>query len=123
MENKSELVFIDGLNFQSVPPTAPETVRGKLYFQWSKFKEFAEKNVNERGYLNVQMMKSKNTGGIYFILDTFVAIPSKEAQEYNENKYKHPDPNVQSANEKSAERLFNQPLSEEEQFNLSQMSF
>lgn len=108
--------FADGMNFQPVPPTAPETVRGKIYFEWSKFKDFAENNVNQRGYVNVKMMKSKNTGGIYFILDEYQPKEeSAESKTYNDNKYK--------INQDSAAKLFSQPLTEEEEFNLSQIPF
>lgn len=108
--------FADGMNFQPVPATAPETVRGKIYFEWSKFKDFAEKNVNQRGYVNVKMMKSKNTGGIYFILDDYQPKEeSAEAKTYNDNKYK--------INQDAAQKLFNSPLSEQEQEALGNMPF
>jgi hypothetical protein len=123
MEN-TPIQFVDGLNFQPVPPSAPETVRGKIYVDWKKFKAFAEANVNEKGYINIKMMKSMKTQGIYFIKDNYVPkTETQESKEYNDTKYRHPDPNVQLANEKTADKLFSQPLSEEEQFNLSQMPF
>lgn len=123
MENQ-DLVFVDGMNFKEVAPNAPQTVRGKIYFNWSKFKKYAEENVDQKGWLNVKMMKSSKTGNIYFIKDTFVPkIDAQEAIDYNENKYKHSDPNVQLANEKTAEQLFNRPLTDEDQEYLASIPF
>lgn len=122
MENN--IKFVEGMNFRQVPQNAPETVRGSISFKVKDMIQFLIANEDEKGWVNIKMMKSKNTGGIYFILDTYKPrTDSAESKEYNDTKYKHPDPNVQAVNEKSAEKLFNQPLSEEEQFNLSQIPF
>jgi len=126
MENP-EIQFADGMNFKNRHEKAPESVRGSVYFDVKKFKQFLDSNVDEKGYVNVKMMKSMTKGTIYFILDTWKPTKTpeqqQEAKEYNETKYKHPDPNVQLANEKAAQELFNQPLSEEEEFRLSQQPF
>lgn len=123
MENQG-IEFIDGMNWKEVAPNAPQTVRGKIYINWSKFKEYAENNVDAKGWLNVKMMKSARTGNIYFIKDNFVPKTNPEqTEQYNDNKYKHLDPNVQLVNEKTAEKLFNQPLSEDEEYRLSQAPF
>lgn len=123
MENK-EIQFADGMNFNPRHEKAPESVRGTIYFDVKKFKKFLDDNVNEKGFVTTKMMKSMTKGTIYFILDTWKPNqPTAETKEYNDNKYKHPDQNVQLVNEQVVEKLFSQPLSEEEEFRLSQQPF
>ncbi len=138
MEN-TPIQFAEGMGFRARHEKAPETVRGSIYFKWNDFKKFCEENVDNKGFVNVKMMKSMKTQGIYFILDTYKPKTDPEAtKEYNETKYKniddtvsgtmpithrHPDAGVQSANEKTAEELFSRPLSEEEEYNLSTIPF
>ena len=64
-----EMKFADGMTFKEAPETAPESVRGAIYFHADKFIAFLNANKNERGYVNTKMMKSMKTQGIYFILD------------------------------------------------------
>jgi len=64
-----EMKFAGGMTFKEVPETAPETVRGQIFFKADEFIAFLNANKNERGYVNVKMMKSMKTQGIYFILD------------------------------------------------------
>lgn len=114
--DKQEMVFVSGMSFRAVPPTAPETVRGSISFKVNEIIDFLRDNVDQKGWVNIKMMKSKNTGGIYFILDTYKPkTDSAEAKEYNDKKYK--------INQDSATKLFNSPLSEEEQAALEEMPF
>jgi len=71
MEYKDEMIFADGMGFKEVPPNAPEAVRGNVYFNVEKFKAFLDKYKDSRGWVNTKMMKSKEKGTIYFILDTW----------------------------------------------------
>lgn len=122
--DKDPIVFVEGMSFRSVPPTAPETVRGSISFKVKEMMDFLQKNVDGKGWVNIKMMKSKEKGSIYFILDTYKPKTDPVAtQEYNNTKYRHEDPQVQVSNEKSAEQIFNKPLNEDEQFALSQIPF
>lgn len=76
MENQ-EMKFADGMGFKTRHEKAPETVRGTIYFNVSKFTQFLQDNKDDRGWVNTKMMKSKKDGSIYFILDTWK--PNKEA--------------------------------------------
>lgn len=76
-EQKSEMVFCDGMSFKEAHEKAPESVRGSVYFHAGKFIAFLNAHKNERGYVNTKMMKSMRTGSIYFILDTYKADMSK----------------------------------------------
>lgn len=124
MENQ-EIQFADGMNFKNRHDKAPESVRGSIYFETSKFKKFLDANTDSRGYVNVKMMKSMTKGTIYFILDTWKPKSDPQAtQEYNDQKYRIPQhAEKDRVNVEVAEKLFGQPLTEEEQFNLSNVPF
>ncbi len=79
-EYKDPMVFAEGMNFQEVAPNAPETIRGKIWFDVKKFIEFLKANENEKGFVNTKMMKSKKHGGIYFILDTWKPAPKVDPE-------------------------------------------
>ncbi len=123
MENTMK--FANGMNFKPRHPNAPETVRGGIYFKASDFKKFLDENVDDKGFVNTKMMKSKKDGSIYFILDDFKPksqMPKEESEAYH-NRYQHPDPSVQKANEGMNEKLFRTPLSEEDNKFLADMKF
>ncbi len=124
-QEKTAPIFIDGMGYQPVPDTFSEKFRGKIYFDVKKFVAFAQKHQNEKGYLDIYMMKSLEKGSIYFMLNErkpVQAVTPEESSAYH-SRYQHPDPSVQKANEKTAEQLFNKPLTEDEQFNLSSIPF
>lgn len=81
MENteKTPMKFAEGMTFKARHEKAPETVRGAIYFKVAEFTRFLEANKDERGWVHVKMMKSKEKGTIYFILDTW--RPQKELSE------------------------------------------
>lgn len=131
MENnqeREEMIFASGMGFRARHERAPETVRGSIYFKWNDFKKFCEENVDSKGFVNIKMMKSMKTQGIYFILDTYKPKTDPiSTQEYNDTKYQ-PQSSLstnqkEEINNKTAEKLFNQPLTEKEQFNLSDIPF
>lgn len=93
-QNKQPMIFISGMGFKPRAENAPETVRGAIYFKWTEFRKFCDENVDEKGYVNVKMMKSKQKGSIYFILDTYKpkAQLSDEQKQTYENRYTSPSP-------------------------------
>ena len=76
--NKQEMKFANGMTFKARHEKAPETVRGSIYFKASDFTQFLEENKDEKGWVHVKMMKSKDKGTIYFILDTWKPTPIKD---------------------------------------------
>ena len=50
---------------------APEFVVCSLSIKVEEFNQFIEENVNEKGYVNLQILKSKDKGTLYAVLDTF----------------------------------------------------
>jgi hypothetical protein len=119
------IIFANGMNFKAVSPNAPETVRGSIYFKWNDFKQFGDKHVDERGYLNVKMMKSKEKGTIYFILDSFKPNqPTEETKAYHEQKYRTQElsPKQQSEVE-IGDKLYSNGISDEDLAAMSHMEF
>lgn len=72
---QSPMIFAAGMNFKVRNENAPETVRGSIYFKAQEFIDFLEKNKDEKGWVHTKMMKSKEKGTIYFILDTWKPTP------------------------------------------------
>ena len=50
---------------------APEFVVCSLSFITDEFMQFLKENTNDKGYVNLQVLKSREKGTIYAILDTF----------------------------------------------------
>ena len=50
---------------------APDFVVCSLSVKVEEFNQFLEDNVNDRGYVNLQVLKSKDKGSLYAVLDTF----------------------------------------------------
>ena len=50
---------------------APEFVVCNLSFKTDEFIQFLKENTNDKGYVNLQVLKSKGKGTMYSVLDTF----------------------------------------------------
>ena len=50
---------------------APEFVMCKLSIKTDDFIPFLHENTNEKGYVNLQVLKSKEKGSLYAAVDTF----------------------------------------------------
>ena len=50
---------------------APEFVVCSLSFKTDEFMQFLRENTNDKGYVNLQVLKSRDKGTIYAVLDTF----------------------------------------------------
>lgn len=68
MENETTLV--DGLFFDRPREGAPEFVKGRISIQADKLTEFVAKHKNEKGYVNIDLLKSKE-GKLYCKLNTW----------------------------------------------------
>jgi hypothetical protein len=72
MEDKqNETVLVDGLFFDRPREGAPDFVKGRISIQADKLTEFVAKHKNEKGYVNIDLLKSK-AGKLYCKLNTFV---------------------------------------------------
>ena len=67
MENKK---YAKGL-FVKRNEKAPDFVVCSLSFKSDEFVQFLKENTNDKGYVNMQVLKSKDKGTMYAVLDTF----------------------------------------------------
>ena len=67
MEEKK---FAKGL-FAKRNEKAPDFVVCYLSFKSNEFIQFLKENTNDKGYVNLQVLKSREKGTMYSVLDTF----------------------------------------------------
>lgn len=72
---QSNTILVDGLFFDKPSENAPDFVKGKISIQADKLIPFLEQHKNEKGYVNIDLLKSK-AGKLYCKLNTFV--PQKQ---------------------------------------------
>ena len=65
-----ENVFVKGM-FVKRNEKAPDFVVCSISLKIDEFAKFVKENKNDKGYLNVQVLKSKDKGTMYAVLDTF----------------------------------------------------
>ena len=62
--------FVDGMRFEKPNEKAPEWIKGKISIEVAKLIPWLEANKNERGWVNIDLKKSKNNN-LYLQLNTF----------------------------------------------------
>ena len=65
-----EKIYAKGL-FAKRNENAPEFVTCSLSIKTDDFIQFLRENTNEKGYVNLQILKSKDKGTLYAIVGTF----------------------------------------------------
>lgn len=65
----AEKTFADGFYFER-RENAPDFVVGRISVKVNKAKDFLDAHVNDRGYVNLNILRSKD-GGAYMELDTW----------------------------------------------------
>ena len=65
-----EKIYARGL-FAKRNEKAPEFVICSLSVKTDDFTQFLKENTNEKGYVNLQVLRSKDKGTLYAVLDTF----------------------------------------------------
>jgi len=71
-------IFADGFRFEKPKEGKPEFVKGRMSIQADKAIAFIEAHKNEKGWLNLDLLKSKEKGTLYFQLNTWKAIEKTE---------------------------------------------
>ena len=78
MEDKQEeSILVDGLFFDRPREGAPAFVKGRVAIN-SNIIEFYKKHANEAGYINADLLESKDGKKLYFKLDTWKPEVKKE---------------------------------------------
>lgn len=65
-----EKIYAKGL-FAKRNENAPEFVTCSLSIKTDDFIQFLRENTNEKGYVNLQVLKSREKGTLYAVVDTF----------------------------------------------------
>ena len=87
-----EKIYATGL-FAKRNEKAPEFVVCNLSVKTDDFIQFLKENTNEKGYVNLQVLKSKDKGTLYAVLDTFEPKASTASNEVKKSvKTKESDP-------------------------------
>ena len=68
---------------------APEFVVCSLSVKTDEFIQFLRENTNDKGYVNLQVLKSRDKGTLYAVLDTF---EPKSIETPKPKKNSSPDP-------------------------------
>lgn len=72
--NSTEKIFVDGLGFHDPSEKAPEYILGKITVCPKRLLAWLEEHkdkVSEKGWLNIDVKRSKNTGDPYLELNTY----------------------------------------------------
>lgn len=77
--NNENKIFADGVMFKPPHEKAPDFIIGKLSVKLPNFTDFANKHVNERGWVNMEIKKNKD-GKYYVELDTYQPKPRGNEQ-------------------------------------------
>lgn len=80
MNDKTETVFADGFFFDRPREGAPDFVKGRMSIKVEEAIPFLQKNVGEKGYVNLDLLLSKK-GSLYLKLNTFT--PKKTENDRN----------------------------------------
>jgi len=68
-EQKQETIFADGIFFNKPHENAPDFVKGSVGIRVKEAVEFLVRNENENGFVNIDLLKSKEKGTLYFVLN------------------------------------------------------
>lgn len=72
-----EKKYIDGFFVNQPRDNAPEFVLGQISIRAEQFVNFLKENVNEKGYVRIDLLRSKN-GDVYAKLNEFKATAEQE---------------------------------------------
>lgn len=78
--------FVKGL-FAKMNEKAPEFVICNLSFKVEDFEEWAKANANEKGYVNIDILKSRDAGKLYAQLNDFKKEETKVEQQEQKNDF------------------------------------
>jgi len=62
-------VFAEGMRFEKPREGSPDFIKGRLSFEVDSAIEFLKKHKNEKGWVNVDLKKSKDKGVLYLELN------------------------------------------------------
>lgn len=85
MENK-EKIWAKGIRFEKPKAGLPEFIKGKLSFKVDDAIQFLNEHKDERGWVNLDLKKSKEKGTLYLELNTYKKKTQEDSDEDQEAK-------------------------------------
>lgn len=73
-----EKKLLKGIYFDRPREGAPAFVKGRMSIKVADAVEFLRENVNEKGYINADLLQSKDGTKLYFHLDEWTPTENKE---------------------------------------------
>ncbi len=73
----NEKIFPEGISFIPKKPNQPDFVRGQLWIRVDELVPFLERHKDEKGSVNIDILKSKNDK-MYLALNDFKPQPKNE---------------------------------------------
>lgn len=77
----SDKIFADGLMFNKPHENAPEFVKGGISVKVEEFKAFLDKHKDTDGWVRLDLKKGKESGKLYFELNTWKPPAKSEGLE------------------------------------------
>lgn len=74
----SETIYAKGLFANPKLETAPDFLVCRLSFKSADFKQWLDENTNEKGYVNVDILKGKDQTKLTAKLNTYVPKPKND---------------------------------------------
>lgn len=68
-QEKKEVIFADGIMFTKKRDGAPDFVKGGVSVRVEDFYSWAKQHVNQNGFVNLDLLKSREKGTLYFKLN------------------------------------------------------
>lgn len=77
--------FADGMRVAKPRDNAPDFVIANVSFEVTSFKKYLEENVNDRGWVNVDILRSKEKGTYYAVTNDYKANMTKPTSLSNDD--------------------------------------
>lgn len=81
MENKQEMIFTDGVFIKQPHDKVKDFISASISIQVEVFKKWLDKHVNENGYVNLDLRKSKDGTKQFLSLNTWKPTPKDNPQD------------------------------------------
>jgi len=69
--------FANGMRVEKPRDNAPDFVIAKASFEVESFKKYLDENINQRGWVNVDILRSKEKGTYYAVTNDYKADMTK----------------------------------------------
>jgi len=79
----ADKIFAGGMRFEKPKEGTPDFVKGRLSFKVDEAVEFLQKYKNEKGWVNVDLLKSKEKGTLYLQLNDWKPKEQEDAKREN----------------------------------------